>query len=133
MKRISIILTILAFLFINATPVASADPNTCITLGLLVNPTAGTTLADTGAFTVDQYDSSPTTIIISSSSRVWVVFEHMATDGVTVLRSHSFNVDGSFYCQINQGAAIGERFRLRLLTGLLLGNSAQGTLSSSGF
>jgi len=127
MRKVSIILTCVAFLFVNAAPF------TVVTEGLKTNPSSGTTLADTGTLGTDVYESTPINVVLSSSSRVQIVFEHIASDGQTVLHSHTFNVDGSFYCQLNQGAVAGEKYRLRILTTLLLGATAQGSLSSAGF
>lgn len=117
----------LACLFINAAPF------TVVSDGLKVNPNSGTILADTDALGADVYESTPINVVVSSSVRVLVEFQHVADDGTTVLHSHTFNVDGSFYCQINQSAIAGEKYRLVLLTTLSSNNSVQGTLSSAGF
>lgn len=103
---------------------------TMISTGVQVNPAASTILADTGALANDV--SGLWDVIVSSSAGVGVVFEHVGTDGTTVVASHLFPVAANGLVpglEFNVQALAGQRLRLRTTTLVALGN-VQGTFST---
>lgn len=99
-----------------------------VTNGVKTNPAANTILAD--ATMISDIGGSEVYVIVSSNALAGIAFEHIDTDGTTVLNSHLFAVpaNGNFTTTFFEGTKSGDHLRLRL-NNLIVG-SVQGTITS---
>jgi len=100
------------------------------TVGVIENPQANTILADIGKFRAD-IENCVTNIMISSSLRCTVVFEHLAKDRETVIYEETYIVDGSFFGTVTRDAKRNETIRLRLVESTK--GVVQGTFTSMSY